>query len=51
MSLWDLNVLYYSAAVTLLERQGKRKQKTITWKPQNKLGWQIKLEERIHAIR
>ena len=51
ISLWDLNVLYYSAAVTLLERQGKLKEKTITWKPQKKPGWQIMLEERIYAIR
>ena len=51
ISLWDLNVLYYSAAVTLLERQGKLKEKIITWKLQNKPGWQIRLEERIYAIR
>ena len=51
ISLWDLHVLYYSAAVTLLERQGKLKKETITWKPQNKPGWQIRLEERIYAIR
>ena len=47
----DLNVIYYTTAITLLEHEGKFRE--IRKKPGNKdkPGWQIRIESRIQAIR
>ena len=50
ISLWDLNVTYYSAAVTVLQQEGLLKE----IKNANrhvKPGWQIQLEQQISSYR
>ena len=50
MSLWDLNVTYYSAAVTVLQQDGLLKE--IKNANRNvKPGWQIQLEQQITSYR
>ena len=48
--LWDINVAYYTSAVTLIERLGRPKAKTNAYKNQ-KPGWQIQAETRINSLR
>ena len=49
ISLWDINVACYTSAVTLLERLGRLKAKTNTYKNQ-KPGWQIQAETWINSL-
>ena len=49
ISLWEINVARYTSAVTLLERLGRLKAKTNTYKNQ-KPGWQIQAETQINSL-
>ena len=51
MNIWTLNVIYYTTAVTLLENEGNLREERWTQKPYKKLGWKIRHESRIQAIR
>ena len=48
VSLWTLNVIYYTVAITLLEKEGRLRE---TNRGNVKPGWEIRLESRIEAIR
>ena len=50
VSLWDINIVHYSAAITLLEHEGKLHEKRNIRK-RDKPGWQIQLEQRIDSTR
>ena len=50
ISLWDINVVCYVTAVTLLERIGRLKPKTYANK-KSKFGWQTQAENRINSLR
>ena len=50
-TLWTLNVIYYIAAITLLEKEGKLRGTNRRKEEYVKPGWQIRLESRIEAIR
>ena len=50
VSLWDINIVHYSAAITLLEQEGKlHEAKNI--RKRDKPGQQIQLEQRIDSTR
>ena len=51
ISLWDINVIHYSAAITILEQQGKLKENRSFDQHNDKPGWQVQLEQKIEAIR
>ena len=51
LSLWDLDVAYYAAAITLLQREGKLKEVKRMRRKMEKPGWQINLEQRIESTR
>ena len=51
ISLWDINVIHYSAAITILEQQGKLKENRSFDQRNNKPGCQVQLEQKIEAIR
>ena len=49
LSLWDLDVAYYAAAITLLQREGKLKEVKRMRRKMEKPGWQINLEQHIES--
>ena len=51
VSLWDLNVIYYTSAVTILEAKGKLREIKNMTKQHNKPGWRIQLEQRFDSLR
>ena len=51
ISLWDINVIHYTAAATVLEQEGKLKENKYFEKQNTKPGWKIQLEQKIEAIR
>ena len=51
ISLWDINVILYSTAITILEQQGKLKENRSFDQRNNKPGLQVQLEQKIEAIR
>ena len=51
VSLWDLNVIYETSAVTLLEANGKLTEMRSMGKRHNTPGWQVQLEQRIDSLR
>ena len=51
ISLWDIDVIHYSAAITILEQQGKLKENRSFDPSNNKPGWLVQLEQKIEAIR
>ena len=51
ISLWDINVIHYTAAITVLQQAGKLKETKNVSQHTRKPGWQIQLEQRIEAIR
>ena len=51
ISLWDINVIHYTAAVTVLEQEGKLKENKYFEKQNTKLRRKIQLEQKIEAIR
>ena len=51
LSLWDLDVAYYAAAITLLQREGKLKEVKRMRRKMEKPGWQINLEQCIESTR
>ena len=51
ISLWDINVIHYTAAATVLEQEGKLKENKYFEKQKTKPGWKIQLEQKIEAIR
>ena len=51
ISLWDINVIHYTAAVTVLEQEGKLKENKYFEKQNTKPQWKIQLEQKIEAIR
>ena len=50
LSLWDLNVICYTSAVTILDNLGRLKTKKNTY-TYRKPGWQIQAETRISNLR
>ena len=50
LSLWDLNVICYTSAVTILDNLGQLKTKKNTY-TYRKPGWQIQAETRISSMR
>ena len=50
VSLWDLNVIYYTSAVTILEAKGKLREIKNMTKQQNIPKWRIQLEQRIDSL-
>ena len=51
MDYWITNVIYYSTAVTILEKEGRLREKKRRPKTNEMPGWKICLETRIQAIR
>ena len=51
ISLSDINVIHYTAAITVLQQAGKLKDTKNVSQHTRKPGWQIQLEQRIEAIR
>ena len=51
VSLWDLNVIYYTSAVTILEAKGKLREIKNMTKQQNIPRWRIQLEQHIDSLR
>ena len=51
IDIWTLNVIYYSSAVTILEKEGRVRKIKKTKIMRSTPGWQTKLEARIQAIR
>ena len=47
ISLWDINVIHYSAAITILEQQGKLKENRSFDQSNNKPRWQVQLEQKL----
>ena len=50
-NLWTLNVIYYTTAITLIEKEGKLKEVKKRSRNEVKPGWEIRIESRIEAIR
>ena len=50
LSFWDLNVICYTSAVTILDNLGRLKTKKNT-NAYRKPGWQIQAETRISSLR
>ena len=51
IDLWTINVIYYTTAVTVLQKEGKLRKHGRKQKQKEKSGWQIRLESHIQAIR
>ena len=51
ISLWEINVIHYTAAITVLQQAGKLKETKNVSQHTSKPGWQIQLEQRTEAIR
>ena len=51
VSLWDLNAIYYTSAVTILETNGKLREIRSMERRNSKPGWQIQLEQHIDSLR
>ena len=51
IDLWTINVIYYTTAVTVLQKEAKLRKNGRKQKQKEKPGWQIRLESRIQAIR
>ena len=51
LDLWTINVIYYTSAVSILQKEGKLKEEKGNKQPKGKPGWQIRHESRIQAIR
>ena len=51
LSFWDLNVICYTSAVTILDNLGRLKTKKNTSYAYRKPGWQIQAETRISSLR
>ena len=50
-NLWTLNVIYYTTAITLIEKEGKLREVKKRSGNEVKAGWEIRIESRIEAIR
>ena len=50
VSSWDLNVIYYTSAVTLLETNGKLREIISMGKRNKTPAWQVQLEQRIDSL-
>ena len=51
IDMWIINVIYYTTAVTVLEKEGRQREIKRVVKNKEKPGWQIRMESRIEAIR
>ena len=51
LDLWTINVIYYTSAVSILQKEGKLKEEKGNKQPKGKPRWQIGHESRIQAIR
>ena len=51
IDMWIINVIYYTTAVTVLEKEGRLRKIKRVVKNKEKPGWQIRMESRIEAIR
>ena len=51
ISLWDINVIHYTTAITVLQQAGKLKETKNISQHTRKPGWQIQLKQIIEAIR
>ena len=49
--MWTLNVIYYTTAVSVLEKEGRLREIKRNVKANKRPGWQIRLESRVGAIR
>ena len=49
--MWTLNVIYYTTAVSVLEKEGRLREIKRNVKANERPGWQIRLESRIGALR
>ena len=50
-NLWTLNVIYYTTAITLIEKEGKLREVKKRSGNEVKPRWEIRIESRIEAIR
>ena len=50
VSLWDINIMHYATAITVISWKGKLREKS-NRQEQSKPGWLIQMESRIGAIR
>ena len=50
-NLWTLNVIYYTTAITLIEKEGKLREVKKRSGNEVKPGWEIRIESRIEALR
>ena len=51
IDMWTLNVIYYTTAVSVLEKEGRLREIKRNAKINERPGWQIRLESRIGALR
>ena len=51
IDLWTINVIHYATAITLLEKENKLREIKTRISKKEKQGWQIRMENRIVALR
>ena len=51
INMWIINVIYYTTAVTILEKGERLREKKRVVKSKEKPGWQTRMESRIVALR
>ena len=51
INMWIINLIYYTTAITVLEKEGRLREIKRVVKNKEKPGWQIRMESRIETIR
>ena len=51
IDMWIINVIYYTIAVTILEKEEKLREIKRMARSKEKPGWQVRMESRIAALR
>ena len=51
ISLWDINVMQYTTAITLISRHGKLREKKTGKKDNKTNGWMVNIMNKINSIR
>ena len=51
IDLWTINVIHYATAITLLQKENKLREIKTRINKKEKQGWQIRMENRIVALR
>ena len=51
LTFWEINVIHYCAAITVIDRRGKVKELNKPKRTRKKDGWRTQLQEQINSIR